>query len=179
MRARPAMTGGCASWRPAPCDADRRWPGISFRSLRRPRGADLRGRGKIPHMRLRLHRMLRRLGCRLPVQVWHLGAEELPAEWRELLCELDAEMVGVVSADAGASGLGEHAAAERAARWRPVDRDEAAKRFKAIVKVEWTSFTTKRPSAALQVDLGRVRPNAWEYPSHGRVARATCTRRCR
>jgi hypothetical protein len=25
-------------------------------------------------------------------------------------------------------------------------------------------------SAALQVDLGRVRPNDWEYPVHGRVA---------
>jgi hypothetical protein len=108
-------------------------------------------------------RVLEKPGCRVAwaaIAASHL----IGASWRRMLERLGLENTPRLSV------LGD------GARWI---WDEAAKRFKAIVKVEWTSFTTKRPSAALQVDLGRVRPNAWEYPSHGRVARATCTRRCR
>src|SRR5439155_27024498 len=30
-------------------------------------------------------RMLRHVGCSLPIQLWHLGSEELPRQWKRLL----------------------------------------------------------------------------------------------
>lgn len=38
-------------------------------------------------------RMLRHFGCKLPVQLWHLGASEIPDRWRPLLEELGVELV--------------------------------------------------------------------------------------
>lgn len=37
--------------------------------------------------------MLRRLGCRLPIQVWHLGKEEMDEQMKALLVPLDVECV--------------------------------------------------------------------------------------
>jgi hypothetical protein len=37
--------------------------------------------------------LLRRLGCALPIEIWHLGAREMPARWRALFQRLDARTV--------------------------------------------------------------------------------------
>lgn len=40
-----------------------------------------------------LVRMLRHLGCPLPIECWHLGPEEIPAEWRGLFTPYDVTFV--------------------------------------------------------------------------------------
>ena len=42
-------------------------------------------------------RQLRRLGCTLPIQVWHLGAEEMDSHMRELLRPLGVECVDALA----------------------------------------------------------------------------------
>ncbi len=40
-----------------------------------------------------LVRMLRQHGCSLPIELWHLGPEELPGDWRTLLADQGVEFV--------------------------------------------------------------------------------------
>ena len=50
-----------------------------------------------------LVRLLRHLRCRLPVEVWHLGAEEMPKELRGLLAEQGAGCVDGLAMQPGLS----------------------------------------------------------------------------
>src|SRR5579859_6552245 len=43
-------------------------------------------------------RHLRRHGCRLPIQVWHLGPDEIPDFWRELTADLQVTAVDALRA---------------------------------------------------------------------------------
>lgn len=108
--------------------------------------------------------MLRRLGCTLPIEVWHLGSEEMGPPMRGLLAELGAETID-------AHEVAKHHAVRRLGGWELKPYALLHSRFRQVLLLDADNVPVKDPTGLFD-DPGFRETGAMFWPDLLRLSRS-------